>query len=55
MTGLGRSIIYKNIEKLKEGDDLKRTPGSGRKRIFKGNDRRRVSQIAAKNPLFSSG
>jgi transposase len=55
MTGLGRSTIYKNIKKLKEGDDLKRTLGSGRKHILKGNDRRRFSQIAVKNPLFSSG
>ncbi len=55
MTGLSRSTIYKNIKKLKEGDNPKRTPGSGRKRILKGNDRRWVSQIAVKNPLFSSG
>jgi hypothetical protein len=40
MTDLGQSTIYKNIKKLKEGDDMKRTPGSGRKRILKENDRR---------------
>jgi transposase len=40
MTGLGRSTIYKNIKNLKEGDNPKRTPGSGRKCILKGNDRR---------------
>ena len=55
MTGLGRSTIYKKIKKLQKGENLKRAPGSGRKRILKGNDRRRVSQIALKNPLFSSG
>ena len=54
ITGLSRSTIYKNIKKLKQGDDLKRAPGSGRKCILKGNDRRRVSQIAVKNSLFSS-
>jgi transposase len=40
MTGLSRSTIYKNVKKLKEGDNPKRTPGSGRKCILKGNDRR---------------
>ncbi len=37
--GPGRSTIYKNIKKLK-GDCLKRTLGSKRKRILRGNDRR---------------
>jgi hypothetical protein len=54
MTSLSLSTIYKNIKRLK-GDDLKRTPGSVLKRILKGNDRHRVSQIAVKNSLFSSG
>ena len=49
ITGQGRSTIYKSIKKLKQGDDLKRAPGSGRKRMLKGNDLSRVSQIAVKN------
>ncbi len=52
--GPGSVNHLQNIKKLKEGDDLRRTPGSGRKRILKGSDRRRFSQIAVKNPLFSS-
>ena len=52
ITGQGRSTIYKNIKKLKQGDDLKRAPGSGRKRMLKGNDRSRVSQIPVKNSIF---
>ena len=32
ITGLVRSTTYKNIERLKQGGDLKRAPGSGHKR-----------------------
>lgn len=47
ITGHARSTIYKNIKKLKQ-DDLKRAPGSGHKRILKGNDRRQVTNCCEK-------
>lgn len=55
MTGLSRAVIYKKNQRIKKGYDLKRAPGSGRKTHPKRNDQRRASQIAVKNPLFSSG
>ena len=53
-TGLPLSTIYRKIKVLREKGELKRKEGSGRPRIFSGNSKKAISQIAVKNPTFSA-
>ena len=46
--GLPLSTIYRKIKVLKEKGELKRNKGSGRPRIFSGNAKKAISQIALK-------
>jgi hypothetical protein len=54
LTNIHLSNVYRNIKKIEEGKGIERQPGSGRPRILQANDRRRVYQIAKKNPYMSA-
>ena len=46
LTCIPLSTIRDNLKRFGEGRDAERAPGSGRDRILKPNDRRRVAQLA---------
>ncbi len=52
-TGMSRAGIYKIISKIKSGISLEIQPGRGRRPICDSNDKRRLVQIALKNPAKS--
>jgi len=54
LTNIHLSNVYRNMKKIEEGKGIERQPGSGRPRILQANDRRRVYQIANKNPYMSA-
>ena len=52
-TGMSRATVFRNISKIKSGKDVNRKPGTGVSLKLKGNDKRRVTQLARRNPLKS--
>jgi transposase len=54
ITGIPLSTVYDNLKRFEEGRSWERAQGSGRHRILKPNDRRRVAQFAVHHPGWSS-
>ncbi len=54
LTGIPVRTIRNNLKRFEEGRGAERAPGSGRPRILKPNDRRRVAQLATHHRGWSS-
>lgn len=54
LTGIPLTTIYDNIKRFEEQRGAERAAGSGRHRILKPNDRRRIAQFAVHHPGWSS-
>jgi hypothetical protein len=54
LTGIPLRTKYNNLERFEEGQSSERVSGSGRHRILKPGDRRRVAQLAVHHPAWSA-
>ena len=54
LTGMKKSAVYNNLNKIKEGKPIQRKKGSGRKSRLSTSDKKRIIQLAIQNPLLSS-
>lgn len=54
ITGIPKSTVYDVISRIRQGQDMHHQRGAGRPRSLDANNRRRIAQIALKNPLLSA-
>ena len=52
-TGIPPATVYRTIKKIKSGKGVGRKAGSGKVPILRGDDRRRVTQLANHNQLMN--
>jgi transposase len=54
ITGIPKSTVYDVLARIRAGEDMEHQPGAGRPRSLDANNRRRLCQLALKNPMLSA-
>ena len=53
-TGLSLATVYQKIGRIRNGESLEIRKGRGRPQKFSGSQKKAITQIALRNPLFFS-